>query len=186
MLDGPSSRVNFFYLFHRAFTPYRTCGKLVPNLVAQRFDLSFIYFFVTLAALLALAIWLGQRLRQQTRTRLLIALHQAADSQEVTLRALRERLRVVETTLDDSAIDFSGLPADVTPTFKVALRKMLEFRFWLRDQAPEASVPELRSALNNLQASQSALKQQTLQLATAQHDLRTAESKLSEKLQRHP
>ncbi|HEN47175.1 MAG TPA: hypothetical protein ENI75_02300 [Mizugakiibacter sp.] len=145
----------------------------------------FIYFFVALAALLALAIWLGQRLHQPARTRLLIALHQAADSQEVTLRALYERLRAIETTLDDSAIDFSGLPEEVTPTFKVALRKILEFRFWLRDQAPEVSIAELRTALNKLQASQSALKQQTLQLATAQDDVRTAESQLTAKLQLH-
>ncbi len=185
MLDAPLSRVNFFYLFRKAFTPHCTCGKLVLNLGTQWFELPLIYFLVALAALLALAIWLGQRLRQQARARLLIALHQAADSQEVTLRALHKRLRVAETTLDDSAIDFSGLPADVTPTFKVALHKMLEFRFWLRDQAPNVSMPELRTALNKLQASQSVLKQQMLQLATAQNDVRTAESKLSKKLQLH-
>ncbi len=186
MLDAPLSRVNFLYLFNRAFTPYPSCGKLILNLVTQRFNLPFIYFFVALVALLALAIWLGQRLRHQIRARLLIALHQAADSQEVTLRALHERLRVVETTLGDSAIDFSGLPESITPTFKVALRKMLEFRFWLRDQASEVSILELRTALNHLRASQSTLKQQALQLATAQDDVRTAESKLSKKLQFHP
>ncbi len=185
MVDAPSSRVNFFYLSHQAFTPHSPCGKLALNLVAQRSDLPFIYFFVTLAALLALAIWLGQRWHPPARTRLLIALHQAADSQEITLRALYEHLQAVETTLDDSASNFSRLPEDVTPTFKVALGKILEFRFWLRDRAPEASIAELRTALNKLQVSQSALKQQALQLATAQNDVRTAESKLTEKLQLH-
>jgi chromosome segregation ATPase len=126
--------------------------------------------------LLLLVWWLQQRLLLR-RQRTLVSLLDEIDGLEAQLHECRRRMHSLQDVVGQVPADISAVAMaslDSGEQVRLALRDVLEHRLWIQRHGEEASMQELRDALDSVARSRERLATHLAQLVAAGRDLEDA------------
>jgi predicted nucleic acid-binding Zn-ribbon protein len=132
---------------------------------------------------------LGLQLHARMRQRLLMRLLDRTDALEAVLHATRKRMSAMKSVVERVPSDIAAVAQvalDADEPVKQGLRNVLEHRLWIARNAANASVGELRRAVDALDRSHTQIASRLQQLDHAGAELAEATRPVLEQQAREP
>ncbi|MFA5685255.1 MAG: hypothetical protein WCZ65_04605 [Lysobacteraceae bacterium] len=145
-------------------------------------------YLIACVAAVVVALWLYQR-RLRQRTDLLERLLDGTDALEAALKATRQRMAAMRSVVDRVPADIAAVAQaslDADEPVQQALRNVLEHRLWIARSAQDASLDELRAAVNAIERSRQQIESRLGVLESAGAELAEATRGALEQAAREP